>query len=236
MPSSKVKLFLVRTFFSICSSSLVSVIHLLMFLIQAGRYAICYHYGLITGWKRAFSVVFRYNNEEKNCFRRSVNVKVLCWRQRYQNGRIDNGHSLLLNVKYTKTNENLDGPMQFYGWEKNEKGQLTPRFVDLSASMDTQKYLTRSISMLIMRNWQIIRETSRIAESAVSLNLQLMRWRLVPELNLNQISETSCLLFGAGTLGCNIARCLLVQVCIFFETKNCASSSTFSFCISGLGS
>lgn len=48
-----------------------------------------------------------------------------------------------------------------------------------------------------------------LASSAVELNLQLMKWRIMPQINLNRISETRCLLLGAGTLGCNVARLLL---------------------------
>lgn len=49
----------------------------------------------------------------------------------------------------------------------------------------------------------------RLSESSVDLNLKLMRWRLLPSLDLELISQTRCLLLGAGTLGCNVARCLL---------------------------
>lgn len=52
-------------------------------------------------------------------------------------------------------------------------------------------------------------EIHRLAERAVYFNLKLMKWRLVPELNLEQISNLRCLLLGAGTLGCSVARALI---------------------------
>ena len=48
-----------------------------------------------------------------------------------------------------------------------------------------------------------------LAKSSVDLNLKLMRWRLLPSHDLDTIAQTSCLLLGSGTLGCNVARCLL---------------------------
>ncbi len=50
-----------------------------------------------------------------------------------------------------------------------------------------------------------------LAETAVGLNLKLMKWRLAPEINLEILENTRCLLLGAGTLGCNVARCLMVN-------------------------
>lgn len=64
---------------------------------------------------------------------------------------------------------------------------MGPRLANMKSSMDPKK----------------------LAESSVDLNLKLMKWRLVPSLDLDKIANTKCLLLGSGTLGCNVARCLL---------------------------
>ncbi|GIL99130.1 hypothetical protein Vretimale_4392 [Volvox reticuliferus] len=55
---------------------------------------------------------------------------------------------------------------------------------------------------------QPTREAAAQAEQAVDLNLRLMRWRAVPELEVGALAATKCLLLGAGTLGCAVARTL----------------------------
>lgn len=48
-----------------------------------------------------------------------------------------------------------------------------------------------------------------LAKEAVDLNIRLMKWRVLPTLDINKIQAKKCLLFGAGTLGCQLARCLI---------------------------
>ena len=73
------------------------------------------------------------------------------------------------------------------GWERTDQNKLTSRTVDLAAYMDPTK----------------------LADQAVDLNLKLIKWRIAPSLDLDLIKNTSCLLLGAGTLGCYVARGLM---------------------------
>lgn len=79
---------------------------------------------------------------------------------------------------------NLD---KWIGWERNERGKYGPMSADLSAMMDPVK----------------------LAEQGIELNLKLMKWRLAPQLDLDVIKNSRCLLLGSGTLGCSVARSLL---------------------------
>lgn len=112
-------------------------------------------------------------------------VDVLCYRDYTRKGQRSIGHSLLIEgVVLPPHSSTLP---KVTGWERDDNNKLGPRFVDLSSNMDPK----------------------RLAESAVDLNLKLMRWRVIPSLDLSAMQDTKCLLLGAGTLGCNVSRCLL---------------------------
>ena len=52
-------------------------------------------------------------------------------------------------------------------------------------------------------------DPATIATEAVDLNIKLIKWRLIPKLEPEKMSNMKFLLIGAGTLGCAVARCLL---------------------------
>lgn len=113
-------------------------------------------------------------------------VDVICLREKRKDGVRSLDGSLVLRLNVPPIVDKSEMPA-VVGWEKNERGKLGPRRVNLSESMDPR----------------------RVAESAVDLNLKLMRWRLVPELDLETLANTKVLILGSGTLGCNVARGLM---------------------------
>ncbi len=73
------------------------------------------------------------------------------------------------------------------GWERNDNNKINSRVVDLAEYMDPK----------------------RLADQSVDLNLKLMKWRIAPDLDLDVVKNTKCLLLGAGTLGSYVSRNLL---------------------------
>jgi len=98
---------------------------------------------------------------------------------RKRGGRFCPERSLLLSVDITQAVPS-NSP-KAVGWESQ------PRKIDLSFMTDPRV----------------------LAEQAVDLNLGLMRWRAAPDTPLNNIAVAKCLIFGAGTLGCTVARSLV---------------------------
>jgi len=73
------------------------------------------------------------------------------------------------------------------GWELNKNNKPGPRSIDLRPLVSP----------------------SHLARQANDLNLRLMKWRALPSLDVEKLSQLKVLLLGAGTLGCGVARTLL---------------------------
>jgi len=150
-------------------------------------------------------------------------VRVLCYRDTHV-GRYES-KSLILNLELEgggiESLELGDEMPKVVGWEKNDDNQVRPRLANLSAQMDPKIQ----------------------ADINVDLNLKLMKWRVAPELDLDKIKNTKCLLLGAGTLGSYVARILLgwgVKTITFVDSGTVSFSNpvrqplfTFQDCIGG---
>ncbi|KAG2012312.1 autophagy protein 7, variant 2 [Coprinopsis cinerea AmutBmut pab1-1] len=111
-------------------------------------------------------------------------LTVLRWRDT-QNSKLG---VVTLNVEgASNATPSVDERPSAVGWERNPQGKLGARLADLGPMMDP----------------------TRLAAQAVDLNLKLMRWRILPQLDLEKVRDTKCLLLGAGTLGCYVARGLM---------------------------
>ncbi|WWD07978.1 E1-like protein-activating enzyme Gsa7p/Apg7p [Kwoniella europaea PYCC6329] len=110
----------------------------------------------------------------------TTEVKVICLRQ----GRASRQAIVTLPREQHRS---PDTQVSAVGWERTKEGKLASRIADLGPMMNP----------------------IRLAEQAVDLNLKLMKWRIAPSLDLEIISHTKCLLLGAGTLGCYVARNLM---------------------------
>ena len=121
---------------------------------------------------------------------RKQNVTIFCYKDRLPsiNIKISLDKSVMMDVCLPNINDDtVDTMPTVTGWEVNGRGKMGPRMIDLSAHMDPIK----------------------LAAASSLLNLNLMRWRQLPALDIEKIGRTKVLLLGAGTLGCNVARTLL---------------------------
>jgi ubiquitin-like modifier-activating enzyme ATG7 len=94
--------------------------------------------------------------------------------------------SMVLHVCVPKE-EDYGNKQNAVGWELNARNKAGPRWVNLAPLLDSR----------------------HLAIQAADLNLKLMKWRMLPNLNVEELHNTKVLILGAGTLGCNVARVLL---------------------------
>eukprot|EP00934_Nitzschia_sp_Nitz4_P007578 Nitzschia sp. Nitz4//scaffold366_size23882//18231//20270//NITZ4_008443-RA/size23882-processed-gene-0.33-mRNA-1//-1//CDS//3329549314//7568//frame0 len=135
-------------------------------------------------------------------------VPILCWRsplRRLDPSRKDQPIATLGGVQLYEKKElillqvDIPSPADYtpeatlqkapvVGWELNlQKNKPLPKWVDLKPLLDSR----------------------HLAIQAADLNLQLMKWRMIPSLDVELLRSTKVLLLGAGTLGCSVARTLL---------------------------
>lgn len=101
---------------------------------------------------------------------------------------LDTDKSLLVTVVVPpKENYLYDTQYKVVGWELNARSKPGPRWVNLRPLLD-EKHL---------------------AVQAADLNLKLMKWRMIPSLDIQMLQSLKVLIIGAGTLGCSVSRVLL---------------------------
>jgi ubiquitin-like modifier-activating enzyme ATG7 len=122
-------------------------------------------------------------------------IQILCYRD--VQAHRDAARSIVFDLELSRTAKKskdksetgTDGEAmpRVVGWERNTYGKLAGRLADLTEYMDPLK----------------------LADQSVDLNLKLMKWRISPNLDLEKIKNTKCLLLGAGTLGSYVSRNLM---------------------------
>lgn len=132
------------------------------------------------GWMlRNLLILIRYRY-------RLSRVQILCYRdvhaQRHQ------PKSIILQLETDEsTSIDLNEMPKVTGWERNGQNKLGAKVTNLSQYMAPES----------------------LADQAAELNLKLMKWRIAPDLNLEKVKQTKCLLLGAGTLGSYVSRVLM---------------------------
>ncbi|KAK3360129.1 hypothetical protein B0T25DRAFT_515500 [Lasiosphaeria hispida] len=147
-------------------------------------------------------------------------AQILCYRD--TQSKRHEARTIILPLAMSQVeNMELTEMPKVTGWERNLSGDLRARVANLAEYMDP----------------------TRLADQAVDLNLKLMKWRLSPNLDLDALKNTKCLLLGAGTLGSYVSRNLMgwgVRKITFVDYGSVSFSNpvrqplfTFADCLDG---
>ena len=129
--------------------------------------------------KRLYNLLAYLNKNSTN--KNKINIIVL-------NGNAWTYQKLLSKIDFTNSNKS-----KYYILSTNESMEYN--FNNLF------KFETINLSNIL--------DKKTLMDQAINLNLDLMKWRSWPNLNLTLLSEKKCLLLGSGTLGCSVARNLM---------------------------
>lgn len=173
-------------------------------------------YELVPGWPLRNFLLLAFH---LRLFEKFPNLNVLAYRGRTvskspkeTNPELPPTNSFIIKGLATSTSaENINSLLlnvpKAAGWERlPTTGKLSPKYTNLGSLIDPIK----------------------LADQAVDLNLKLMKWRIAPNLDLDIVKNTRCLLLGAGTLGSYIARGLLgwgVRSITFVDSGNVSYSN-----------
>eukprot|EP00397_Hematodinium_sp_SG-2012_P013395 GEMP01013600.1.p1 GENE.GEMP01013600.1~~GEMP01013600.1.p1 ORF type:complete len:628 (+),score=100.93 GEMP01013600.1:6-1889(+) len=105
--------------------------------------------------------------------------------------------------------------------DEHSKGEFASRIFNVEIPENASQTLHENPSFTA--GWQVSSSSSsvfkvdlkdlldplKIAADCVALNIKLMKWRLMPDLMPEKMTKLKFLLLGSGTLGCNVARCLV---------------------------
>ncbi|EFN62705.1 Autophagy-related protein 7 [Camponotus floridanus] len=137
------------------------------------------------------------------------NIKVVAIKNIFEEGLRDRVFTLKIKAKDVESIRKAISEDHLVGWETNRHGKMGPNIDILAKFMNP----------------------INLSDAAVNLNLKLMKWRLVPKLNLEKINSLKCLLLGAGTLGCSVARALVgwgVTIITFVDGSNVSFTNTIA--------
>jgi ubiquitin-like modifier-activating enzyme ATG7 len=116
--------------------------------------------------------------------KKEMYITLVCYRYNSGNNVDDNP---VITFRMNPIAHSSEIPEYFNGFLQSSDKKGKPGYIDMSNSMDPDK----------------------LAMSALNLNNRLIKWRISPDLDLENIANTKCLLIGAGTLGSHVARNLL---------------------------
>jgi ubiquitin-like modifier-activating enzyme ATG7 len=120
--------------------------------------------------------------------------------------------SLLFTIDLSNASNVDKADVKWTGWEKNKQEKLAPKMISMKDSIDPVKQ----------------------SEHFSNFNLKLMKWSLVPNLDLDIVKSRKCLIFGSGTLGCAISRNLLswgVTDITLIDSGNVSASNPVRQCL-----
>lgn len=137
---------------------------------------------------------------------RPIMLSLICYREN-EVGVIDDSPCFdiyinpLLTTELVLDNDNV--PLYHNGFVQLSSKAGKPGLRDISSSMDVNK----------------------LTESALNMNNKLMKWNVAPNLDLDNIAYKKCLLIGAGTLGCHVARNLMAWGIKYITFLDCGTVS-----------